>query len=212
MPTLSRIESSPLYNADLAPALSDRRTWGTYNFAALWVSMSVNILTYMLAASLIQGGMNWKQAVVTVFLGNSIVLIPMLLNSHPGARYGVPFPVLARASFGVLGANVAAVLRALVACGWFGIQTWIGGEAISTLIGVLAPGWAHFANSTAICFLAFWLINLAVILKGIEYIRVLQGISAPILLAVGFLLLAWAYHSAGGFGPMLSAPSKFTSF
>jgi NCS1 family nucleobase:cation symporter-1 len=208
----SRIESSPLYNPDLAPATRERRTWGTYNFAALWVSMSVNILTYMLAASLIQGGMNWKQAVVTVFLGNSIVLIPMLLNSHPGARYGVPFPVLARASFGVLGANVAAVLRALVACGWFGIQTWIGGEAISTLIGVLAPGWAHFAHSTAICFFAFWLINLAVILKGIEYIRFLQGISAPILLGVGLLLLAWAYHAAGGFGPMLSAPSRFTSF
>jgi nucleobase:cation symporter-1, NCS1 family len=209
---LSRIESSPLYNPDLAPATAERRTWGTYNFAALWVSMSVNILTYMLAASLIQGGMNWKQAVVTVFLGNSIVLVPMLLNSHPGARYGVPFPVLARASFGVLGANVAAVLRALVACGWFGIQTWIGGEAISTLIGVLAPGWAHFAHSTAICFLAFWLINVAVILKGIEYIRFLQGISAPILLGVGLLLLAWAYHAAGGFGPMLAAPSRFTSF
>jgi len=136
----SRIESSPLYNPDLAPVAAERRHWGTYNYAALWVSMSVNILTYMLAASLIQGGMSWKQAVATVFLGNSIVLIPMLLNSHPGARYGVPFPVLARASFGVLGANVAAVLRAVVACGWFGIQTWIGGEAISTLITVLAPG------------------------------------------------------------------------
>jgi len=157
----SRIESSPLYNPDLAPATAERRHWGTYNYAALWVSMSVNILTYMLAASLIQGGMNWKQAVVTVFIGNSIVLVPMLLNSHPGARYGIPFPVLARASFGVLGANVAAVLRALVACGWFGIQTWIGGEAISTLISVLAPGWAHVAYGPAICFFAFWLINLS---------------------------------------------------
>jgi NCS1 family nucleobase:cation symporter-1 len=206
------IESSPLYNEDLAPATAERRTWGTYAFAALWVSMSINILTYMLAASLIQGGMNWKQAVFTVFLGNTIVLIPMLLNSHPGARYGVPFPVLARASFGVLGANVAAVLRALVACGWFGIQAWIGGEAISTLIATLVPRWAHFPYSTAICFMAFWLINLLVILKGIEYIRFLQGVSAPILLAVGLLLLGWAYHAAGGFGPMLAAPSKFTSF
>src|SRR5215510_13965810 len=150
----SRIESSPLYNKDLAPTTSDHRTWGTYNYAALWVSMSVNILTYMLAASLIQGGMNWKQAVATVFLGNAIVLIPMLLNSHPGTRYGLPFPVLARASFGVLGANVAAVLRALVACGWFGIQTWIGGEAINTLLAILAPGWAHSSYSAAICFLA----------------------------------------------------------
>jgi nucleobase:cation symporter-1, NCS1 family len=208
----SQIESSPLYNRDLAPSDSHRRTWGTYNFAALWVSMSVNILTYMLAAGLIQGGMNWKQAVATVFLGNSIVLVPMLLNSHPGARYGIPFPVLARSSFGVLGANVAAVLRALVACGWFGIQTWIGGEAINTLIATLAPGWAHFPHSTATCFLAFWAINLAVILKGIEYIRVLQGISAPILLGVGILLLGWAYRAAGGFGPMLTAPSRFTSF
>src|ERR1700677_1337501 len=137
----SRIESSPLYNADLAPASSERRTWGTYNFAALWVSMSVNILTYMLAASLIQGGMNWRQAVATVFLGNTIVLIPMLLNSHPGARYGIPFPVL--------GANVAAVLRALVACGWFGIQTWIGGEAIKTLITTLALGWEQVAHGAA---------------------------------------------------------------
>src|SRR5271170_5497328 len=174
MPSSSSIESSPLYNKDLAPATSERRTWGTYSFAALWVSMSVNILTYMLAASLIQGGMNWKQAVATIFIGNLIVLAPMLLNSHPGAKYGIPFPVLARASFGVLGANIAAVLRALVACGWFGIQTWIGGEAISTLVAVLAPAWRQVAHGDAICFMASWLINLAVILKGIEYIRFLQ--------------------------------------
>src|ERR1700680_1469221 len=220
-PVLAAIESSPLYNPDLAPtvlpgeaASGDRgaRTWGTYNYAALWVSMSVNILTYMLAASLIQGGMNWKQAVFTVFLGNCIVLVPMLLNSHPGARYGVPFPVLARASFGVLGANVAAVLRAFVACGWFGIQTWIGGEAINVLLATIWPAWKSVPHGAGICFMAFWLINLLVILKGIEYIRFLQGISAPILLAVGLLLLAWAYKSAGGFGPMLSAPSRFVSF
>jgi nucleobase:cation symporter-1, NCS1 family len=208
----SRIESSPLYNPDLAPTSSHLRHWGTYNFAALWISMSVNILTYMLAASLIQGGMNWKQAVMTIFLGNLIVLAPMLLNSQPGAKYGIPFPVLARASFGVLGANVAAVLRALVACGWFGIQTWIGGEAVSTLLATLAPGWKNVAHGTAICFLLFWIINLAVILKGIEYIRLLQGISAPVLLAVGLLLLGWAYRNAGGFGPMLSVPSRFHNF
>jgi NCS1 family nucleobase:cation symporter-1 len=208
----SRIESSPLYNPDLAPVGRERQTWGTYNFAALWVSMSVNILTYMLAAGLIQGGMNWKQAVATVFLGNSIVLVPMLLNSHPGARYGIPFPVLSRASFGVLGANVAAVLRALVACGWFGIQTWIGGEAINTLIATLVPAWGRFPHGAAICFLTFWLINLCVILKGIEYIRVLQGISAPVLLGVGILLLGWAYRAAGGFGTMLTTPSRFSNF
>jgi NCS1 family nucleobase:cation symporter-1 len=198
-PPSSQLESSSLYNPDLAPASAEQRHWGTYNFAALWISMSVNILTYMLAASLIQGGMNWKQAVMTIFLGNVIVLAPMLLNSHPGAKYGVPFPVLARASFGLLGANIAAVLRALVACGWFGIQTWIGGEAISTLLSTLAPGWKNFPYATAACFLSFWLINL-------------QGISAPVLLAVGLLLLAWAYRHAGGFGPMLAAPSRFRTF
>src|ERR1700692_2677285 len=156
----SRIESSSLYNEDLAPASAARRHWGTYNFAALWISMSVNILTYMLAASLIKGGMNWKQAVATIFLGNVIVLAPMLLNSHPGAKYGIPFPVLARASFGLLGATVAAVLRALVACGWFGIQAWIGGEAISILLATLAPGWKNFPYGTAFCFLLFLLIHL----------------------------------------------------
>ena len=208
----SDIESSPLYNPDLAPASAAQRHWGTYNFAALWISMSVNILTYMLAASLIQGGMNWRQAIATIFIGNVIVLAPMLLNSHPGAKYGIPFPVLARSSFGVLGANVAAVLRALVACGWFGIQAWIGGEAISTLLAILVPAWKDFPHGVAICFMIFWLINLAVVLKGIEYIRILQGISAPVLLGVGLLLLGWAYHAAGGFGPMLSVPSRFATF
>ena len=205
------IQSSSLYNADLAPVAPERRTWGTYNYAALWISMSVNILTYMLAASLIQGGMNWKQAVLTVFLGNTIVLAPMLLNSHPGARYGIPFPVLARASFGVLGANVAAVLRAMVACGWFGIQSWIGGEAINILLKTVWPAWGNNPYGPAICFMGFWLINLLVILRGIEYIRFLQGFSAPILLGVGLLLLGWAWKSAGGFGPMLAAPSQFRS-
>ena len=125
------IKESSLYNQDLAPVAPARRTWRTYNYAALWISMSVNIPTYMLASGMIAGGMNWKQALFTVFLGNVLVLVPMLLNAHAGAQYGIPFPVFARASFGVLGANVPAILRALVACGWFGIQTWIGGEAIN---------------------------------------------------------------------------------
>lgn len=203
------IRDSSLYNPDLAPVGAERRTWTTYNYAALWVSMSVNILTYILAASFIQTGMSWKQALLVIFLGNIIVLAPMLLNSYPGARYGIPFPVLARASFGVLGANVAAVLRGLVACGWFGIQTWIGGEAINTLLGTIWPAWRNNPYGIPICFMLFWAINLIVILRGIEYIRFLQGLSAPILLAVGILLLGWAYFAAGGFGPMLSAPSKF---
>ena len=206
------IRSSSLYNKDLAPVPSERRVWRTYNYAALWISMSVNIPTYMLASGMIAGGMNWKQALFTVFLGNVLVLIPMLLNAHAGARYGIPFPVFARASFGVLGANVPAILRALVACGWFGIQTWIGGEAINAMITALAPGWAHFAYGAALCFGFFWLHNVLVILRGIETIRFLQGVSAPFLLLIGFALLLWARSKAGGFGPMLASPSKFQSF
>ena len=206
------IRSSSLYNKDLAPVSGDRRTWRTYNYAALWISMSVNIPTYMLASGMIAGGMNWKQALFTVFLGNVLVLIPMLLNAHAGARYGIPFPVFARASFGVLGANVPAILRALVACGWFGIQTWIGGEAINAMIVALAPGWAHFPYGAALCFGCFWLLNVLVILRGIETIRFLQGISAPFLLLIGLALLLWARQKAGGFGPMLATPSRFHSF
>jgi NCS1 family nucleobase:cation symporter-1 len=206
------IRSSSLYNKDLAPVPPERRTWRTYNYAALWISMSVNIPTYMLASGMIAGGMNWKQALFTVFLGNVLVLIPMLLNAHAGARYGIPFPVFARASFGVLGANVPAILRALVACGWFGIQTWIGGEAINALIVALAPQWAHFSYGPAVCFGFFWLLNVLVILRGIDTIRFLQGISAPFLLLIGLALLLWAQQKAGGFGPMLATPSKFRTF
>jgi len=206
------IQESSLYNKDLAPVSPERRTWRTYNYAALWISMSVNIPTYMLASGMIAGGMNWKQALFTVFLGNVLVLIPMLLNAHAGAQYGIPFPVFARASFGVLGANVPAILRALVACGWFGIQTWIGGEAINAMLVALVPSWAHFAYGPAVCFAAFWLLNVLVILRGIETIRFLQGISAPFLLLIGLALLLWARSKAGGFGPMLATPSKFQNF
>ncbi|MGB6820623.1 MAG: NCS1 family nucleobase:cation symporter-1 [Candidatus Acidiferrales bacterium] len=206
------IRSSGLYNKDLAPVPAAHRTWGTYNYAALWISMSVNIPTYMLASAMIAGGMDWKQALFTVFLGNVLVLIPMLLNAHAGAKYGIPFPVFARASFGVLGANVPAILRALVACGWFGIQTWIGGEAINAMIIALAPSWVHVSYGPAMCFAFFWLLNVVVILRGIETIRFLQGVSAPFLLLIGLALLLWARSKAGGFGPMLSNPSKFHSF
>ncbi len=198
-----------LYNEDLAPVPSSRRNWNVYNYAALWVSMSVCIPTYMLASGLIAGGMNWWQAVGTILLGNLIVLIPMLLNAHAGTKYGIPFPVFVRAPFGVMGANVPAILRALVACGWFGIQTWIGGQAIHTMLKIAWPAWAAVAGGDWICFLAFWALNMAVIWRGIDTIKFLEGIGAPFMLAVGVLLLWWVTAKAGGFGPVLSAPSKF---
>ena len=204
-----RIEDSPLYNEDLAPVPLEKRSWGTYNYASLWVGMSVCIPTYMLASGLIAGGMSWWQAIMTILLGNVIVLVPMLLNAHAGARYGIPFPVFVRASFGVLGANVPAVLRALVACGWFGIQTWIGGQAIHAMLQIVWPAWRTFEGGQWVCFIAFWALNIAVILRGIETIKFLEGIGAPFMLALGLLLLWWVTGKAGGLGPVLSAPSKF---
>ena len=203
------IHASPLYNEDLAPVPPSRRDWGVYNYASLWVGMSVCIPTYMLASGLIAGGMNWWQAIGTILLGNLIVLVPMLLNAHAGAKYGIPFPVLVRAPFGVLGANVPAILRALVACGWFGIQTWIGGQAIHAMLRILWPAWGRFPYGAAVCFLFFWLLNMAVIWRGIETIKVLEGIGAPFMLAIGVLLLWWVTRKAGGFGPVLSAPGRF---
>jgi len=198
-----------LFNQDLAPIAPERRTWGLYNYASLWVAMSVCIPTYMLASGLIAGGMSWLEAILTILLGNLIVLIPMLLNAHAGARYGIPFPVFVRASFGVKGANVPAVLRALVACGWFGIQTWIGGQAIYSMLQILWPASRQLASGIWICFLAFWALNIYVIYRGIETIKFLEGVGAPFMLGIGLLLLWWITRQAGGFGPVLSAPSKF---
>jgi nucleobase:cation symporter-1, NCS1 family len=200
-----------LYNPDLAPIPLTRRTWGVYNYASLWVAMSVCIPTYMLASGLIAGGMSWKQAIGTILLGNLIVLIPMLLNAHAGAKYGIPFPVFVRASFGVRGANIPAVLRALVACGWFGIQTWIGGAAIYSMLKIVWPAAAQFPSGIWICFFAFWALNIAVIWNGIDTIKFLQGVGAPFMLGIGLLLLWWITGKAGGFGPVLSTPSKFRS-
>jgi NCS1 family nucleobase:cation symporter-1 len=198
-----------LYNEDLAPVPQEKRTWGIYNFASLWISMAVCIPTYMLASGLIAGGMSWKEAIFTVLLGNVIVLIPMVLNAHAGTKYGIPFPVFVRASFGVRGANIPAVLRALVACGWFGIQTWIGGEAIYSMAKIVWPSMAHMPAGIWICFFGFWLLNMWVVWKGIDTIRVLEGVGAPFLLIVGVALLWWTVSKAGGFGPVLQTPSKF---
>src|SRR5580658_4494544 len=200
-----------LYNPDLAPIPPEHRSWGTYNYASLWVAMSVCIPTYMLASGLIAGGMSWWQAIGTILLGNLIVLVPMLLNAHAGAKYGIPFPVFVRASFGVRGANIPAVLRALVACGWFGIQSWIGGQAIFSMLKILWPGAAEISGGQWICFFAFWLLNIAVIWRGIETIKILEGIGAPFMLGIGLLLLWWITGKAGGLGPVLSSPSKFHS-
>src|SRR5580693_7618783 len=200
--------ASSLYSEDLAPVPAAKRTWTTWNYAALWISMCLCIPTYMLASSLIGGGMNWWQAILTIFLGNSIVLIPMILNGHAGAKYGIPFPVFARASFGVRGANIPAMLRAIVACGWFGIQTWIGGFALYQLLRLWIPGLEHLppllpaswglATGPGICFLLFWLLNMWVVWLGVESIRKLLVFKAIFL-------------PLGGLGPILTRPSHFAT-
>ncbi|MBM4165392.1 MAG: NCS1 family nucleobase:cation symporter-1 [Ignavibacteria bacterium] len=206
---LSKVEHSPLINKDIAPTTISQRTWGTYNIAALWIGMSVCIPTYMLASGLIAGGMNWWQAILTIALGNIIVLIPMILNAHAGTKYGIPFPVLTRASFGTIGSNIPALLRALVACGWFGIQTWIGGQAIDAMLVVLIPAWSTLGFGQWISFAIFWMMNVYFIIKGTESIRWLESLAAPFLIVVGLGLLAWAYVQGGGWGPILSQQSKF---
>jgi NCS1 family nucleobase:cation symporter-1 len=207
---LSVVDPS-LSNRDLAPTLPDRRTWGLYNYIALWFSMSMEITTYQLASSLIAKGMDWKQAVGTVLLGNLIVLIPMLLNAHAGAKYGIPFPVFIRAPFGVRGANLPAILRAIVACGWFGIQSWIGGQAIDSMLVVIWPSLAGNQGVLWTSFLCFWLLNLVVVWRGVESIRHLQAFGAPFMFVMAALLLIWIRIKAGSFGTMLSTPSQFHS-
>jgi NCS1 family nucleobase:cation symporter-1 len=211
------IQDSSLINKDLAPIPASKRRWGTWNYAALWISMSLCIPTYMLASSLIGGGMNWWQAILTIFLGNTIVLIPMILNGHAGAKYGIPFPVFARASFGTKGANIPAMLRAIVACGWFGIQTWIGGTAIYYMIRVWSPALpeisaaALFPNAIPFtCFLVFWLLNMFIVYLGVESIRKLLVFKAIFLPVAALALLFWAISAANGLGPILEQPSKLS--
>jgi len=219
--TQSAVAGSSLYNEDLAPVRIERRTWTTYAYMALWIGMSVNIPSWLLASGLIALGMDWVQALITIALGNLIVLIPMLLNSHAGTKYGIPFPVFARASFGTLGANIPALLRAGVACGWFGIQTWIGGSAIFLLMGVIfgEGSWWTTAGQVLgqpwtlwLSFIIFWLLNVYIILKGMNTLRVFESWSAPILVGVGVLLTAWmvilAADQPEGVGAILNQPSS----
>jgi NCS1 family nucleobase:cation symporter-1 len=221
MEQITDIKNSSLYSEDLAPIPPHRRTWNTWNYAALWISMSLCIPTYMLASSLIGGGMNWWQAILTIFLGNSIVLVPMILNGHAGAKYGIPFPVFARASFGVRGANIPAMLRAIVACGWFGIQTWIGGFAMYQMFRLWFPALETlpqiFPNSfglqtgPAICFFIFWLLNMYVVYLGVESIKKLLVFKAFFLPLAALALLFWAISAGNGLGPILQQPSKFAT-
>ena len=199
------VSSSPLWNHDLAPTTIRERTWSTWNIAALWIGMSVVITTYTLAGGFIEAGMNWWQAMITILLGNTIVLVPMILNAHAGTKYGVSFPVLCRASFGTRGANVPAILRAIVACGWFGIQTWIGGQALDALFGVTWRWWTGFSGHIWLAFFLFWGIQVFIIVRGVEGIKYLETWSAPLLLGGGAALLGWASWKAGGLGHVLTA-------
>ena len=211
------MNDAALINPDLAPVAPERRTWNWWHIASLWIGMAICIPTYTLASGLVDQGWTWQAAVGAVVLGNLVVLVPIALNSHAGARYGIPFPVLARASFGVLGANVPALLRALVACGWFGIQTWIGGWAIYKLIEVMWPGIATLPQllpafvglntGEFLCFMLFWAMNVWIVLRGMDSIKFLETWGSPFLLAVGVALFVWAMVRAGGIGPMLENPT-----
>lgn len=217
--TNTTMTNNSLYSKDLAPVPLHRRKWNTWNYASLWISMSLCIPTYMLASSLIEGGMNWWQAIGTIFLGNTIVLLPMVLNGHAGAKYGIPFPVLARASFGVRLANLPAILRAIVACGWFGIQTWIGGFALYQMFKLWMPSLEtlprifpdSFGLETgpAITFLLFWFLNMFIVWLGVESIRKLLVFKAFFLPLAALALLFWAIKAGHGLGPILAQPSKF---
>src|SRR3954465_3540116 len=213
------IRSSPLYNHDLAPVPVSQRNWTTYNYAALWIAMAHCIPTYMMSSGLIGAGMNWWQALLTILVGNTIVLVPILLNSHPGTKYGIPFPVFARAAYGTLGSNVPALMRALVACGWFGIQAWIGGEALNIFFKTVIPGWptllgAGFGGHTTtewLSFLLFWGMNVFIIYRGMDLLRHVENWAAPFVLVMTGALLFWAVSRAHGLGPLLSEPGKFTT-
>src|SRR5881628_1054625 len=194
------VSDSPLWNKDLAPVPILKRNWTTYNYAALWISMAHCIPTYMLASGLMTTGMSWGQALITILLGNTIVLVPILLNSHPGTKYGIPFPVFARAAYGTIGSNLPALMRALVACGWFGIQAWIGGEALHTFFTSVVSGWPTLLGAGVgghtgtewLSFMLFWGLNIWIVYRGMDLLRKVENWAAPYVLAVTLVLLVWA--------------------
>lgn len=209
------LDDSRFANADLVPVPIARRTWRTYNYLALWVGMAHCIPSWTLASGLVALGMDWKQAVLTIALANVIVLVPMLLTGHAGTKYGIPFPVFARASFGVRGANLPAMVRAAVACCWFGIQTWIGGEGIFLLAGKLfGHGWLNAGAISGtpwtqwLSFGVFWLVEVAIITRGMETLRRVENWAAPLVIVGALVLLGFMAAKAGGFGPLLDQPSR----
>ncbi|MFA7495706.1 MAG: NCS1 family nucleobase:cation symporter-1 [Acidithiobacillus sp.] len=200
---IATVGDSDLYNSDLAPVGASQRNWSAWNITALWISMSAVLTTYTLASGLMMAGMLWWQALFTVTLGNFLVLIPMLLNAYVGVRYGIPFPVFVRASFGTSGAKVAAMARGLVGCGWFGIQTWLGGLALSMLLGHFWSPWTSIKGHDFVAFGIFWLLQMAIVLRGMRAIKRFETLAAPILILLLSLLFYWALLAGHGFMAVL---------
>ncbi|MBS1997291.1 MAG: NCS1 family nucleobase:cation symporter-1 [Cyanobacteria bacterium SZAS LIN-2] len=216
----AEISKSPMYNHDLAPVAVSARNWSTYNYIALWFAMSACIPTYMMSSGLIASGMNAMQAIITILLGNTVVLVPILLNSHPGTKYGIPFPVFARAAYGTIGSNLPALMRALVACGWFGIQAWIGGQAFDTMFKAINPAWhtalggpvGGYMVSEWVSFALFWGLNIFIVYRGMDLLKKVEGFAAPFVLFMTAALFIWAINQAHGTGDLLHAADKFATF
>ena len=202
------IANSPRYNEDIAPTRASQRTWTRWNVASLWVGMAICVPTYTLGGILTAGfGLSVSEALWTILVANVIVLIPLTLNAYPGTRYGIPCPVVMRASFGIIGSNVPSLIRAVVACGWFGIQTLFGGIAIVILFDTLIPSWAALGEvGVVIGFFIFWVANIAVVIRGSESIKRLEALAAPLLLVVAIGLLVWALPKIS-IGELLAVPA-----
>ena len=203
------VSNSDHYNEDIAPTKVSQRTWGTWNVAALWVGMAICVPTYTLGGVLTAYfGLSVSEALLTILVANIIVLIPLTLNAFPGTKYGIPFPVLLRSSFGIFGSNIPCLIRAMVACGWFGIQTLFGGIAIHILFSAILPGWESLGGTgEVIGFFIFLVMNLYIVIKGSESIKILETIAAPLLLAVSMGLMLWAWPQIS-ITEILAAPAN----